>query len=103
VNALQLAGRIAERGPLRYTPAGLPVVDMLLAHASTQPEAGQDRDIRFEMSARAIGRAAQGLDALVIGANIQASGFLARRSHRSKALLFHIRQFELVAHDVVAQ
>ena len=42
-NLTQLSGRLLERGALRRTPAGIPVLEFLLAHVSTQVEADVER------------------------------------------------------------
>jgi primosomal replication protein N len=40
LNELRFTGLITEREVIRYTPAGLPIVNALLQHSSQQIEAG---------------------------------------------------------------
>ena len=42
-NEVVIDGRLLKRSALRYTPAGIPVVDLLLGHISNQIEAGGRR------------------------------------------------------------
>jgi small subunit ribosomal protein S6 len=58
-NLTQLSGRLLERGALRHTPAGLPVVEFLLTHVSTQIEADVERKVECEMACVAMGRPAK--------------------------------------------
>jgi primosomal replication protein N len=54
-NTLILDATIAQRDPLRYTPAGIPAVDCTLQHTSTQAEAGGERKVECELFAVAFG------------------------------------------------
>jgi len=54
-NTVSLSAILAAIDPLRHTPAGLPVVDFTLAHASQQDEAGSQRQVEFDMPAKATG------------------------------------------------
>jgi len=55
-NTLILDATIAQRDPLRYTPAGIPAVDCTLQHTSTQAEAGGERKVECELFAVAFNR-----------------------------------------------
>lgn len=97
MNRVELAGTIVECLPLRYTPAGIAVIDLVLEHASVVTEAGSQRSLSLRMPARSIGAPAVALAATAIGSTIRAFGFLARKSHRSKSILFHIQHFQAAA------
>ena len=56
-----LDATLAERGDLRYTPAGVPALDCVLMHASVQAEAGGDRRVDCELAAVAFGEPATAL------------------------------------------
>ena len=43
---------------MRYTPAGLPALDLRLEHASQIEEAGQQRDVKANLKTVALGSVA---------------------------------------------
>ena len=90
-----LSGRVAELGALRHTPAGIPIVEFLVAHASEQIEAGIPRRVECELPAVMLGEAAKGL-AGADGAAVRLTGFLARRSPRSRQPVLHVNSFEII-------
>ena len=59
MNQTILSARIAEAAALRYTPAGIPALDLRLEHESETLEAGQKRQVRVELKAVAFGMDAQ--------------------------------------------
>ena len=81
--------------PLRYTPAGIPLLSVILRHASEQIEAGMKRKVECEVNAVILGDLA--LKGLKIGVQIIAQGFLARRSLKSTQLVMHINNIEYVS------
>ena len=78
--------------PLRYTPAGIPLLSVILRHASEQIEAGMKRKVECEVNAVILGDLA--LKGLKTGAQIIAQGFLARRSLKSTQLVMHINDIK---------
>ena len=48
MNRLVLDATLVERAALRYTPAGLPALDLGLKHESTVTEDGQPRKVSME-------------------------------------------------------
>ena len=93
-NRLCLIASIAEREVLRYTPAGIPIVNARLQHMSEQQEAGGLRKIEFEIPALAAGEISGRFNQAPMGTEMRFSGFLARRSRNSKSLVFHVTDFE---------
>jgi primosomal replication protein N len=89
-----LKAEIVHIEPLRYTPAGIPLLSVSLRHVSEQFEAGMKRKVECEVNAVALGDLA--LTALQLGSHIQATGFLAKRSLKSTQLVMHINQIELI-------
>lgn len=79
---------------LRHTPAGVPVLDFSLAHASSQLEAGHARRVELEVPAVAIGELATRLASRHPGDRIAIAGFLASRSRRSAQLVVHATQVQ---------
>ncbi len=90
MNALRLTASIVEREALRFTPAGVPVVEFKLRHASQQIEAETARQVEFEARAIAIGAVSKSLMAAPMEVALVFQGFLAARSKQSKALVFHV-------------
>lgn len=78
--------------PLRYTPAGIPLLSVVLHHVSEQVEAGMKRKVECEVNAVILGELA--LKGLKPGAQIIAQGFLARRSLKSTQLVMHINDIK---------
>ncbi len=100
-NRLLLDATLAERGELRYTPAGIPAIDFLLRHASRQPEAGGERAIDCELTGVAFGEPARELAALPAGSTLRCHGFLARRWRTGITLAMHVNAFELIENDTL--
>lgn len=94
MNCFTLVARVIERDVLRYTPSGIPIVSVKLVHNSNQIEAGANRVVEFEMMALGIGEISKQLNYIDFNAPFQFSGFLARKSRHSKALVFHIDHIE---------
>jgi len=92
VNHLALAATALEVQPLRYTPAGVPAVEMLLGHASDALEAGLVRKVEFTISAVALGDVALLLADTPLGAAMSVEGFLAPARKGSVKLVLHIQQ-----------
>jgi primosomal replication protein N len=95
-NQVTLEARLAARGDLRFTPAGIPALDFQLAHESTQPEADVDRNVACELAAIAIGPLAKDLAAVAVGAQLRCRGFLARRYRTGTSVALHVNAFELM-------
>ena len=93
LNELKFTGLIAEREAIRYTPAGLPIVNAVLQHSSQQIEAGIARQTEFEIAAVAAGEISGRFSGAPLGGAYEFSGFLARKSRNSKSLVFHIIDF----------
>jgi primosomal replication protein N len=93
VNQTILSARIAEAAALRYTPAGIPALDLRLEHESETLEAGQKRQVRVELKAVAFGMDAQALARQAVGSGFRFTGFLAAaRGGRHPVL--HIQSYQ---------
>jgi primosomal replication protein N len=95
VNQLQLTASVIERDVLRYTPAGIPVVNAVIAHESEQIEAGIKRLVGLEMTALAAGKVAERFNQTALGTVFRFTGFIARKNRNSKSLVFHIIDFDV--------
>ncbi len=97
MNNLQIVATVTERDVLRYTPAGVPIVSATLTHSSQQVEAGVARLTEFEIVAVAAGEISGRFSQAELGAVYQFTGFLAKKNRNSKALVFHIIDFNAAA------
>jgi primosomal replication protein N len=76
---------------MRYTPAGLPALNMRLEHESQVSEAGGTRTVKVVVRAVAFGALAERLAKQAIGSSWRFNGFLAN-AHQGKAVVFHIQE-----------
>ncbi|MDT8998480.1 primosomal replication protein N [Paucibacter sp. APW11] len=102
MNQLLLQARIEQLGLLRYTPAGLPALDIGLKHESQVLEAGSPRKVLLEMKAVAIGELAKRIQALGVGHESCYGGFLAAQRN-GRGTVFHITELNAVAKQSTAQ
>jgi primosomal replication protein N len=93
VNQLVLSARIAEAQALRYTPAGMPAIDLTLEHESQVEEAGSPRQVSMQLKAVAFGTNAETLAKQAVGTGFRFSGFLAAR-RGGKHPVLHIQSFQ---------
>jgi primosomal replication protein N len=93
VNRTELTACIAEQAALRYTPAGLPALDLILEHASEIQEAGQMRKIQLKLRALAFGSLAERLVKQSVGSVWSFKGFLAT-PRQGKSVVLHIQEFQ---------
>jgi primosomal replication protein N len=91
VNRLLLSATLQERGAQRYTPAGLPALDLVLHHRSEVEQAGQPRRVSMEIKALAIGDIAIRLAVLPLGSEAEFGGFLAT-ARNGRGWLFHVTE-----------
>lgn len=78
-----------DRAALRYTPAGLPALDLTLEHRGDAMEAGKPRKVELRIRAVAIGELAQKLLKLPAEQPALWSGFLAPQRN-GKGIVMHI-------------
>ena len=93
MNRTELKACIAEQAALRYTPAGLPALDLILEHTSDLQEAGQMRKVQLKLRALAIGFLAERLVKQAVGSVWTFSGFLAT-PRQGKSVVLHIQEFQ---------
>jgi primosomal replication protein N len=93
VNQTVLSARIAEAAALRYTPAGIPALDLRLEHESQALEAGQARQVNLQLKAVAFGTDAETLARQAIGSQFRFTGFLAA-PRGGKHPVLHIQTFQ---------
>jgi primosomal replication protein N len=95
-NRIVIEGRVVARDAMRYTPAGIPIVEMTLSHQSTQSEAGHSRQVDCEVRAVAAGDAARKVAHLAPGSRVRADGFIAHPGKSRSRLVLHINEIEFI-------
>lgn len=94
-NRVELSAVIAEVKSLRFTPAGLPALDLLLDHESLVHEAGIERNVKAAVKAVAFGAMAERLARQPLGSTWVFSGFLGT-TRNAKGVALHIQAFEAI-------
>ncbi len=95
-NRTQLCGRLETRGALRFSPAGVALIEFTIAHRSEQVEAKASRKVECVIRALAAEAAAEQVAKLAKGCQVKATGFLAKESRNSSALVLHVQNIELI-------
>jgi primosomal replication protein N len=95
-NRVEISGVVAELKALRYTPAGIPVVEFRLRHQSERIEAGATRQVEAEIDAVAFETQARMIAGGTLGRSLKAEGFLCAKSRRSKKPVLHVTNIEFV-------
>jgi primosomal replication protein N len=92
-NRVEIDAVVAVRGILRHTPAGIPAIEIELAHRSIQAEAGGERRVECELHAVAFGEVAVALARLDVGSSVHCEGFIARRYRTGTSNALHLTRF----------
>ena len=77
---------------LRYTPAGIPVINLVIEHESTLTELDTPRLVKLQLKAVAFGARAETLARQGLESVCQFHGFLAN-ARNGKGVVFHIQDF----------
>jgi primosomal replication protein N len=93
VNRVELTACIVEVNALRYTPAGLPALDLRLEHESSIEEAGQARQVKAAVKAVALGSIAERIGKQPVGSLWRFTGFLAT-PRNGRHVVLHIQEFQ---------
>lgn len=92
-NYFRLNAILFKIDTLRYTPAGIPVLDVLLQHESWQEENGSRCLIKFELPGKIIGHLAKNWQDKQ-GTFVQVEGFLAQQSQKSFRPILRIQTIQ---------
>lgn len=85
-----------EIGATRFTPAGLPALDLQLEHDSEIEEAGQRRQVKATLKAVAFGTVAERLARQAVGSDWRFTGFVAS-PRGGRQVVLHIADFAALA------
>jgi primosomal replication protein N len=89
-NQTTICGEINKLGTLRYTPAGVAVIEFGISHASSQIEADIPRKVLCDISAVALAQVAVIVSGMKLGTLVKLTGFLAKKSQMSLQLILHV-------------
>jgi primosomal replication protein N len=102
-NRIEISGVVTELQSLRYTPAGIPVVEFRLAHESERAEAGAQRKVHaeidavaFEAQARLLAAGTGGNALRALGQLLKVEGFLCAKNRRSRKPVLHVTNIEFI-------
>ena len=93
MNQLVLSATLQQMAAMRYTPAGIPVLDMVLMHESMQTEMGTERVASLALKAVAFGTLAERLAVQSLAAQFRFLGFMTN-TRNGKGVVFHVQDFK---------
>ncbi len=94
MNRLVLTAQLVERAAVRYTPAGLPALDLSLKHESEVSQDGTPRKVSMEIRARVIGdEITRRMAQLEIGSTHGFAGFLGSQRN-GRGVVFHVTELD---------
>lgn len=94
MNRFVISGEVISLDALRYTPAGMPLLNVKLGHRSEQIEAGTKRLVRCEVPLILAGELAEAANSFKTGDKIKVHGFLDRKSQNNSQLIMHGTKIE---------
>lgn len=92
MNRLQLSAVVVQVQSLRYTPAGIPAVNLVLEHESQVVEMDTPRQVKLQLKAVAFGAQAEVLSRQGLDAVCEFHGFMTNQRN-GKGVVFHIQDF----------
>ena len=92
MNRLSLSAVVVQVQGLRFTPAGIPAVNLVLEHRSDVSEMNQTRQTHLVLKAVAFGSHAETLSRQTLDTPLELEGFLAS-ARNGKGVVFHIQDF----------
>ncbi|MBA3755563.1 MAG: primosomal replication protein N [Nitrosomonas sp.] len=95
-NQTIICGKITKLGVLRYTPAGIAIIEFTVKHVSQQIEAGVARQIMCEVLVVALDQLALTAAGFKIDCTVKLVGFLNRKSHMNQQLVLHTDHIKLI-------
>lgn len=96
MNRLDIQGRVTEISPLRYTPAGVAVLEIQVEHESEVIEAGQPRRLMFSVPVILMGDLARMYAGITLGTGLQLRGFMAPARKDSPRFRLHAQQVKQI-------
>lgn len=81
---------------LRYSPAGVAVIEFTIDHLSRRIEADVVRQVRCEIHAIALGQLALTIAEFKVESKLKLIGFLNRKNQKNPQLVLHAQQVALI-------
>ena len=91
-NAVVLTACITEVHALRYTPAGIPALQLVLEHQSEVQDGQGKRQVKMVLKAMAFGSLAERLVNQAVGSNWKFQGYLSN-ARAGKSVVLQIQNF----------
>lgn len=96
-NTIVVSGEIEEVSSVRFTPAGLTVLNFTIKHHSTHQEAGIERKVQAEFRCVLIGEKPHKLERIQSKIIIKVKGFMAAQSAKALyRLVLHVIAYEII-------
>ena len=96
-NTIIASGEVQDVDSLRFTPAGLTVLNFTIRHHSTQKEAGIKRIVQAEFRCILIGEKPHKLERIQKNIQIKVKGFMTAQSAKAlHRLVLHVTAYELI-------
>jgi len=92
VNQFRLLASVVQVQSLRYTPAGIPAINLVLEHESVVTELDTPRQVKLQLRAVAFGALAETLSRQGLESVCEFQGFMAN-ARNGKGVVFHIQAF----------
>ncbi|MGV3728536.1 primosomal replication protein N [Hydrogenophaga sp.] len=92
MNVLRLSAVVVQVQSLRYTPAGIPAVNIVLEHESQVVEMDTPRQVKLQLRAVAFGAQAEILSRQGLDSACEFHGFMTN-ARNGKGVVFHIQDF----------
>ncbi len=92
MNRFSVTAVVVQVQSLRYTPAGIPAVNLVLEHESQVVELDTPRLVKLQLRAVAFGALAEVLSRQGMDTICRFEGFLAN-ARTGKGVVFHIQDF----------
>lgn len=92
MNRFSVTAVVVQVQSLRYTPAGIPAVNLVLEHESQVVELDTPRLVKLQLRAVAFGALAEVLSRQGMDTSCRFEGFLAN-ARTGKGVVFHIQDF----------
>jgi primosomal replication protein N len=92
INRFEVSASVVQVQSLRYTPAGIPAVNLVLEHESTVTELDTPRAVKLQFRAVAFGALAETLSRQSLEMAGRFEGFMAN-ARNGKGVVFHIQDF----------
>ncbi|WP_439114627.1 primosomal replication protein N [Hydrogenophaga sp.] len=92
MNQFQLSAVVVQVQSLRYTPAGIPALNIVLEHDSEIVEMDAPRLVKLQLKAVAFGVQAEVLSRQGLDSACKFHGFLTN-ARNGKGVVFHIQDF----------